>query len=49
MLQQATGWAVTTSTQPNGAMMMVEVQTEQELQEVAGLGFFGLMTIGAQH
>jgi len=49
MLQQATGWAVTTSTQPNGAMMMVEVQTEQELQEVAGLGFFGLMTIGAHH
>ncbi len=49
MLQQATGWTVAASEQPNGAMMLVEVVSEEDLHLVTGLGFFGLMTIGAHH
>ncbi|MEP2897059.1 hypothetical protein [Roseibium sp.] len=29
--------------------MRIEVQTEQELARVLGLGFFGVMAIGAHH
>mgnify|MGYP000592648864 CR=1 FL=1 len=49
MLQQATGWAVTATEQADGAIMMIEVVSEEDMQQVAGLGFFGLMTIGAHH
>lgn len=49
MLQQATGWTVVALEQPNGAMMVVDVVSEEDLRQVEGLGFFGLMTIGAHH
>lgn len=49
MLQQATGWTVVASEQSNGAMMIVEVVSEEDLHLVTGLGFFGLMAIGAHH
>lgn len=49
MLETATGWAVTAEPSTNGAAMRIEVDTEQELARVLGLGFFGIMTIGAHH
>jgi hypothetical protein len=49
MLQQSSGWSVVTGEQEGGATMMVRVSTEEELNQVLGLGFFGLMTIGAHH
>ena len=49
MLQQATGWTVVASEQSNGAMMIIDAVSEEELDQIVGLGFFGLMTIGAHH
>ncbi len=49
MLEMATGWAVTAEPSAKGAAMRVEVDTDQELARVLGLGFFGIMTIGAHH
>ncbi len=49
MLQQATDWTVDASEQPNGAMMIIQVASAEEMNQVIGLGFFGLMTIGAHH
>lgn len=49
MLELATGWAVTAEPSANGAAMRIEVYTDQELARVLGLGFFGIMTIGAHH
>ena len=49
MLQGASGWTVTTKERAGGAMMGVAVGSEEALTQVSGLGFFGLMTIGAHH
>ena len=49
MLQQATGWSISTEDLEDGANMLVQLRTMDELNEVTGLGFFGLMTIGAHH
>ncbi|PSL14542.1 hypothetical protein [Shimia abyssi] len=49
MLEMATGWAVTAEPSANGAIMVIEADTDQELARVLGLGFFGIMTIGAHH
>ncbi len=49
MLEMATGWAVTAEPSSSGATMRIEVETDQELDRVTGLGFFGVMSIGAHH
>lgn len=49
MLAMASGWAVTAEPAPDGAVMRIEVETEQDLARVLALGFFGVMTIGAHH
>ncbi|UZD90832.1 hypothetical protein [Cognatishimia activa] len=49
MLQAASGWLVTSQPSNDGAIMRVEVQTDEDLARVVALGFFGIMTIGAHH
>lgn len=49
MLQQATSWSVTAEERPDGATMHVQLQSMDQMNEVKGLGFFGLLTIGAHH
>ena len=49
MLQQATGWSVMAQATPDGATMRVDSGAAEEMAEVTGLGFFGVMTIGAHH
>lgn len=49
MLQQSTNWSVIAEEQEGGAKMIVQVTSKEDLNEVLGLGFFGLMTIGAHH
>ncbi len=49
MLEMATGWVVTAEPSTNGATIRIEVDTDQALARVLGLGFFGIMTIGAHH
>jgi hypothetical protein len=49
MLEQATGWNVSTTTREDGATMLVEVGSAEERQQVLGLGFFGILTLGSQH
>lgn len=49
MLQGSSDWAVTAGEIDNGASMLVQVGSDEELNQVLGLGFFGLMTIGAHH
>lgn len=49
MLQQSSGWFVVAEEQADGATMRVQVRSQEELDQVMGLGFFGLMTVGAHH
>jgi len=49
MLQQSTGWSVTAYELPGGATMVVKATSQDILNQVTGLGFFGLMTVGAHH
>lgn len=49
MLEQATGWPTVANEQPSGATMEVQGTSQAELVQISGLGFFGLMTIGAHH
>ncbi|MBA84206.1 MAG: hypothetical protein CML60_00540 [Rhodobacteraceae bacterium] len=49
MLEMASGWAVAAEPSPDGAIMRITVETDQERARVQGLGFFGVMTIGAHH
>ncbi len=49
MLEAATGWRVTAQPSLDGATMRIEVDTDQALSRVLGLGFFGVLTIGAHH
>lgn len=49
MLQSAAGWSVVSKKQANGANMEITVKSQGDLDEVSGLGFFGVMTVGAHH
>ena len=49
MLQQSSDWSVIAQEQEGGAKMMIQVSSEDDLNQVLGLGFFGVMTIGAHH
>jgi len=49
MLQGSSDWIVIAEELNDGATMLVQVGSEDELNQVLGLGFFGLMTIGAHH
>lgn len=49
MLQSAAGWSVVSEKQPDGAIMEITVKSQDDLHEASGLGFFGVMTIGAHH
>lgn len=49
MLQGATDWVVTAEEKDDGASMRAQVGSEDALHQVLGLGFFGVMTIGAHH
>ena len=49
MLQRSSDWTVIAEEVGGGASMLVQTASEEELNQVLGLGFFGLMTIGAHH
>lgn len=49
MLQGASDWIVIAGEVEGGASMLVQVGSNEELNQVLGLGFFGLMTIGVHH
>ena len=49
MLQQATSWSVMAEKRPDGATMQVQLTSNDKMYQITGLGFFGLMTIGAHH
>ena len=49
MLQGSSDWTVTAEKMEAGASMLTQTGSEEELNQVLGLGFFGLMTIGAHH
>jgi hypothetical protein len=49
MLQGSSDWIVIAGEIEGGASMLVQVGSDEELNQVLGLGFFGLMTIGAHH
>ena len=49
MLQQSSDWSVLAQEQEGGAKMMIQASSEDDFNQVLGLGFFGLMTIGAHH
>ena len=49
MLQGISDWTVIADETEGGASMLVQVRSDEELNQVLGLGFFGLMTIGAHH
>ncbi len=49
MLQGTSDWTVTAAEIEGGASMLVQVGSDEELSQVLGLGFFGLMAIGAHH
>jgi hypothetical protein len=49
MLQGSSDWTVTAGEMEGGALMLVQSGSEEKLNHVLGLGFFGLMTIGAHH
>jgi hypothetical protein len=49
MLQRASDWTTGSAEIMDGAKMQVQVGSQEDLNQVLGLGFFGLMTIGAHH
>lgn len=49
MLQGSSDWTVISEKMEGGASMQVQTGSEEELNQVLGLGFFGLMTVGAHH
>jgi hypothetical protein len=49
MLQQASEWKVSVEQVAGGAIMQIETLDESDLVQVLGLGFFGLLTVGAHH
>ncbi|WP_235899781.1 hypothetical protein [Tritonibacter aquimaris] len=49
MLATETGWNIDTEVTMSGAIMHITVTSEADLARVVGLGFYGVMTIGAHH
>ncbi|WP_298260937.1 hypothetical protein [uncultured Litoreibacter sp.] len=49
MLQRSSDWTFIAEEVGGGASMLVQTASEEELNQVLGLGFFGLMTVGAHH
>lgn len=49
MLAAETGWSVDVSPLSDGAVLTVAASSEEQISQIKGLGFFGLMTIGAHH
>ena len=49
MLAAAAGWTVDATPRQDGATFMITVPDDASLAEVLGLGFFGVMTLGAHH
>lgn len=49
MLETATGWGVATKTVSDGVELVVTARSRDEVSQIEGLGFYGLMTIGAHH
>jgi hypothetical protein len=49
MLEKAADWQLTAAHFENGATMTVQATSQDDLAQILGLGFFGLMTIGAHH
>ncbi len=49
MLQGSSDWNVIVDETEGGASMLVQLGSDEELNQALGLGFFGMMTIGAHH
>jgi hypothetical protein len=49
MLATETGWVVSTQRTDTGAVMRIATNDPADHARVKGLGFFGVMTIGAHH
>lgn len=49
MLAAETTWDIDVEPTTSSAVMRITVSTETDLARVIGLGFFGVMTIGAHH
>lgn len=49
MLQQSSDWVVQVGEHHTGATMVIEVTSQAALDQITGLGFFGVMTVGAHH
>jgi hypothetical protein len=49
MLEAETGWSVASAIVPNGATMTITVTEDAQRSQLLGLGFYGVMTIGAHH
>lgn len=49
MLQQSIDWAVQATEHGTGATMAIQVTSQAALDQITGLGFFGIMTVGAHH
>ena len=49
MLAAETGWSVAAGRFPNGAKMTIVATDNAERMQLLGLGFYGVMTIGAHH
>ncbi len=49
MLAAETGWEIDVDQTTTGTVLRIAVSSENELARVTGLGFYGLMTIGAHH
>lgn len=49
MLQAAVGWTARAQSDSDGAKLVLEAASIDEFQEIMGLGFYGVMTVGAHH
>lgn len=49
MLQAGVGWTASTQSNRDGAKLVLEANSTDEFQEILGLGFYGVMTVGAHH
>lgn len=49
MLAAETGWSVASALVANGATLTITVSNDEQRDQVLGLGFYGVMTIGAHH
>lgn len=49
MLGSDAGWSMEVETTPDGAKVLVATDAESDIAQIRGLGFFGIMTVGAHH